>query len=58
MEHETVKEHAGDIVKEGKVICCCDLDNWQPEVSSGHSWVCEIHKQAVSRFRRERGLGS
>lgn len=28
--------------------CNCDLDNWQPEPSTGHSWVCRIHKAAVS----------
>jgi len=27
--------------------CNCDLDNWQPERSTGHSWVCRIHKAAI-----------
>ncbi len=26
--------------------CFCDLDNWQPEPGTGHSWVCPIHKAA------------
>ena len=26
--------------------CNCDLDTWEPERSSGHSWVCRIHKAA------------
>lgn len=26
--------------------CNCDLDNWQPEKSTGHSFVCRIHKRA------------
>jgi len=28
--------------------CNCDLDNWQPEPSTGHSFVCRIHKAAVT----------
>jgi hypothetical protein len=27
--------------------CNCDLDNWEPERSTGHSWVCRIHKKAI-----------
>jgi len=29
--------------------CNCDLDNWQPETDTGHSWVCRIHKAAKER---------
>ena len=29
---------------EAKMYCNCDLDNWQPEPNTGHSWVCRIHK--------------
>lgn len=32
--------------------CNCDLDNWTPEPSTGHSWVCRIHKAAMSRLER------
>lgn len=28
--------------------CNCDLDNWQPEQSTGHSCVCRIHIAAMS----------
>jgi hypothetical protein len=28
--------------------CNCDLDNWEPEQSTGHSWVCRIHKAALA----------
>lgn len=28
--------------------CNCDLDNWEPENDTGHSWVCDIHKRAKS----------
>jgi hypothetical protein len=29
--------------------CNCDLDNWEPERDTGHSWVCRIHKAAKER---------
>jgi hypothetical protein len=29
--------------------CNCDLDNWEPERSTGHSHVCLIHKAAVAK---------
>jgi len=28
--------------------CNCDLDNWEPERSTGHSWVCRIHKATIA----------
>ncbi len=28
--------------------CNCDLDNWEPERSTGHSSVCRIHKAAFA----------
>jgi hypothetical protein len=27
--------------------CNCDLDNWQPDERTGHTWVCCIHKAAM-----------
>jgi len=33
-------------LKDGGMRCNCDLDNWEPEKSTGHSWVCRIHKAA------------
>ncbi len=49
MSHPDLKA----IVKELKKIlqCNCDLDAWEPERDTGHSWVCRIHKQAKARFR-------
>lgn len=39
--------------------CNCDLDNWQPEQHTGHSWVCRIHKRAVEIYRNQpRGLSA
>lgn len=29
--------------------CNCDLDNWEPEPDTGHSWVCRIHKAIKER---------
>lgn len=29
---------------EKEMQCNCDLDNWQPELDTGHSWVCRIHE--------------
>ena len=49
-----------EIVKEQekKLACNCDLDNWQKNVNTGHSWVCRIHKTALSLYRQEKGLGT
>ncbi len=32
--------------------CNCDLDNWQPDTRTGHSWVCRIHKAAIAEWDR------
>ena len=34
-------------LKSSGMQCNCDLDNWQPEQSTGHSHVCRIHKAAI-----------
>ena len=47
---KTLKEHAAEIKASG-MQCNCDLDNWQPEPKTGHSWVCRIHKAALERAR-------
>ena len=46
---KTLREHARDLRDEG-MGCNCDLDNWEPERDSGHSWVCRIHKAAKARM--------
>jgi len=33
--------------------CNCDLDIWAPEQSTGHSWVCRIHKTAMAEYDRK-----
>jgi len=47
-----VKDLKGDGMQ-----CNCDLDRWEPEIDTGHSWVCRIHKQAkhVERERAQQG---
>ncbi len=49
-----------EIVREKEEImqCNCDLDRWEPERETGHSWVCRIHKEAKSEWRQQRGLGT
>ena len=48
--NKTAKEIARQL-KEGGMRCNCDLDNWEPERSTGHSMVCRIHKEASAIFR-------
>ena len=43
---KTLKEIVRQI--ESSVPCKCDLDRWEPEKSTGHSWVCPIHKAAIA----------
>jgi len=49
-----------EIVKEAEkeMGCNCDLDNWQPETDTGHSWVCRIHKAAKARFNNQSNKGN
>ena len=46
----TPREIAQALRKEG-MHCNCDLDNWVPEQSTGHSPVCRIHETAWSIHR-------
>ncbi len=48
LNRETMKPIVDEVAKEHR--CNCDLDNWQPEEQTGHSWVCRIHKIAMNRF--------
>ena len=51
----TVKEYVV-WVKNSGVRCNCDLDTWEPESITGHSWVCRIHKQALAMVRERKPL--
>lgn len=45
--HEIAKALMGEGMR-----CNCDLDNWEPERTTGHSHVCRIHKRAMTmKFR-------
>ena len=46
------KKTAREIAKElsQTMRCNCDLDNWQPEMITGHSHVCRIHKAALEKL--------
>lgn len=46
---------AKDLEKNG-MRCNCDLDNWEPEKTSGHSRVCRIHKRAFMMKYRPHDL--
>ena len=46
-EPTTRREYARALFKKAG-HCNCDLDNWEPEASTGHSWVCRIHKAAMN----------
>lgn len=50
----TKKPDMAQIVAEIKLTtrCNCDLDKWEPDPATGHSFVCRIHKQAVATYRR------
>lgn len=39
------------------VHCRCDLDRWQPEKETGHSWVCPIHKAMLAAKKALLGRG-
>ncbi len=45
--HEIVEE------QESLLQCTCDLDCWEPEKTTGHTWVCQIHKNALAEHARE-----
>ncbi len=51
----TLKEYAAWLYS-NHMRCNCDLDTWEPERSTGHSWVCRIHKEAVAMAKERRSL--
>lgn len=42
-----LRERADELAK--TMRCNCDLDNWEPERTTGHSHVCRIHKAAIAQ---------
>jgi hypothetical protein len=53
-DKRTVKDIAIEL--EATMQCVCDLDNWEPDKSTGHSRVCPIHKKAEALKRESEGL--
>lgn len=47
MSDQPTRRQYAQKLKEDGLRCNCDLDNWQPEPETGHSWVCRIHKAAM-----------
>ena len=43
---EELKKFAQELY-DGGMRCNCDLDNWEPESTTGHSHVCRIHAKAL-----------
>ena len=41
------KWQMAEYLESTRMGCNCNLDDWEPEKSTGHSWVCRIHKGAV-----------
>jgi len=46
---KTLTEIVSEVEQE--LHCNCDLDRWEPERSTGHSWVCRIHEVATRRHK-------
>lgn len=44
-QQETLDARVAELEK--TMQCNCDLDNWEPEQNTGHSWVCRIHEAAL-----------
>lgn len=42
----TLRQIAQYLQQKSGMRCNCDLDNWEPERETGHSFVCRIHKAA------------
>ena len=50
----TLRQIASFLRNTKKMDCNCDLDNWEPERDTGHSWVCRIHKKAKAASKELR----
>lgn len=48
VEQKTARDYAQELKEQG-MRCNCDLDNWEPARTTGHSWVCRIHKAAIAK---------
>lgn len=44
------KRQIAKTLREEGMPCNCDLDNWEPERSTGHSHACRIHKATIKKY--------
>jgi hypothetical protein len=51
LNYQAMRETAKQLRADG-MRCNCDLDNWEPEPSTGHSWVCRIHKAVRAQYEK------
>lgn len=51
-DKRTLKEIVAELRGNG-MGCNCDLDNWQPNTDSGHSWVCRLDEEARRIHKQE-----
>ncbi len=51
MKIEKTPSEIAQEFKDSGMRCNCDLDNWEPEPTTGHSWVCRIHKATIRYLR-------
>ena len=56
IDEKSPREIASQL-KADKMPCNCDLDNWQPDKRTGHSWVCRIHKEAMRLWYQSAARG-
>lgn len=40
-------------LEESGLRCNCDLDKWEPDTRTGHSFVCRIHNRAMEAWKKE-----
>jgi hypothetical protein len=50
-EKKTIEQIVKEL--EETMFCNCDLDNWEPTKTTGHSWVCRIHRAALALIQKE-----
>jgi len=50
MNRESLKPLADK--KALEMQCNCNLDKWQPDARTGHTFVCRIHKAALEEWKK------
>ena len=52
-DKKTLVEIVSEVAK--GVHCNCDLDNWQPQTDTGHTWVCRIDVISRTLYKNQNG---